>query len=283
MALDAGKARLTSSFDARQPLRFGRHRIGDYHAKNRVLSVPEVFVYSSNIGTARMALAVGVEGHRAFLKKMGQLDRLKTELPEGLDPIKPANWSEINTATIAFGHGLAVVPLQAAVATAALVNGGKYLPPTYLKRSRAEADALATRVIRPETSEAMRFLMRLNAEKGSATRADTPGYYVGGKTGTSEKVIAGRYAKNRLFTTFMAITPADKPRYLVLVALDEPTGLPETQGFATAGWNAAPTAGRIIARVGPLLGLVPRFELPANPFPGVTRQGVGGLKAPPQN
>jgi len=221
MALDSGKVKLTSVFDASQPLRYGRFRIGDYKGKNRPLSVPEIFIYSSNIGTARMALAVGVEGHKAFLKKMGQLDRPRTELAEGLDPLVPARWGELNTMTISFGHGLAVAPLTAAIATAALVNGGRFIPATYLKRTPEEAAKLATQVIKPETSQMMRYVMRLNAEKGSASRADIPGYYVGGKTGTSEKVVRGRYSKNKVLTTFMAVMPSDKPRYLVMTMLDE--------------------------------------------------------------
>jgi len=274
MALDSGKVKITSVFDASRPLRYGRFKIGDYHGKGRPLSVPEIFIYSSNIGTARMALTVGVDGHKAFLRKMGQLDRMRTELPESSEPIKPANWGELNTVTISFGHGLAVAPLQAAVATAALVNGGKMIPPTYLKRSREEAEALATRVLKPETSEMMRYVMRLNAEKGSATRADIPGYYLGGKTGTSEKVIGGRYSKNRLFNAFMAVMPADKPRYILLTILDEPKGLPETHGYATSGWNAAPTTGRIVERIGPMLGLETNFELPRQPFPLIARTGA---------
>lgn len=274
MALDSGKVRLNSVFDASQPLRYGRFKIGDYHGKGRALSVPEIFIFSSNIGTARMALAVGVEGHKAFLKKMGQLDRMRTELPESSEPIKPAKWGELNTMTIAFGHGLAVAPLQAAAATAALVNGGRLITPTYLKRTRAEADAVALQVIRPETSQMMRYVMRLNAEKGSATRADIPGYYLGGKTGTSEKVIGGRYSKSKLLTAFMAVMPADKPRFILLTMLDEPQGLPETHGYATSGWNAAPATGRIVERVGPMLGLETRFELPQQPFPLVARMGA---------
>ena len=117
-------------------------------------------------------------------------------------------------------------------------------------------------MIKPETSEKMRYLMRLNAEKGTASKADVPGYYVGGKTGTSEKVVGGRYSKTKLLTTFTAILPADKPRYQLLIMLDEPQALPETHGFATSGWNAVPTAGRVIARIAPLLGIEPRFDLP---------------------
>ena len=274
MALDSGKVKLSSMFDASQPLRYGRFKIGDYHGKGRALSVPEIFIYSSNIGTARMALAVGVEGHKAFLKKMGQLDRMRTELPESSEPIKPAHWGELNTMTIAFGHGLAVAPLQAAAATAALVNGGRMITPTYLKRTRADADKVATQVIRPETSQMMRYVMRLNAEKGSASKADIPGYYLGGKTGTSEKVVGGRYSKTKLFNAFMSVMPADKARYILLVTLDEPKPLPETHGYATSGWNAAPTTGRIVERIGPMLGLETNFDLPRQPFPLIARMGA---------
>jgi len=263
MALDSGKVTLNSSFDARGSLRYGHFNIADYHAQNRVLTVPEIFTYSSNVGAAKMALGQGVENHKAFLRKVGQLDRLRTELPESAEPIVPKHWGELNTVTIAFGHGLSVAPLQAVMGVAALLNGGYLIPPTFLKRSQDEARALAKRVVKPETSAAMRYLMRLNAEKGTATRADVKGYYVGGKTGTAEKVFNGRYAKNRLMTDFMAVLPADEPRYLILIMLDEPKPIAETHGFATSGWNAVPVAAKVIARTAPLLGLEPRFDLPA--------------------
>jgi len=262
MALDSGRVSLSSSFDARMPLRYGKFEIHDFHAQKRVLSVPEIFTYSSNIGTARMALSLGVEYHKAFLKKLGQLDRLRTELPESAEPLVPKHWGELNTVTIAFGHGLSVAPLQAVMGIAALVNGGKMIPPTFLKRDQAEADRLAVRVIKPETAEKMRYLMRLNVEKGTATRANVPGYYVGGKTGTSEKVVGGRYSKTKVLTSFTAILPADKPRYLLLIMLDEPEGLPETHGFSTSGWNAVPVGAQVIERVAPLLDIAPRFDLP---------------------
>jgi len=261
MALDSGKITLGSSFDARQSLRYGKFQIHDFHAQNRVLTVPEIFTYSSNIGTARMALSLGVEYHRAFLKKMGQLDRLRTEIPESAEPLVPKRWGELNTVTIAFGHGLSVAPLQAVMGISALMNGGKLIPPTFLKRTEAEANVLAKQVVKPETSDRMRYLMRLNAEKGSATRADVPGYYVGGKTGTAEKVVNGRYSKTKVLTSFTAVLPADKPRYLILIMLDEPQPLPETKGYATSGWNAVPVAGLVIRRVAPLLGIEPRFDL----------------------
>src|SRR5262247_665435 len=274
MALDSGRISLSSSFDARMPLRYGKFEINDFHAQRRVLTVPEIFTYSSNIGTARMALSLGVDYHKAFLKKLGQLDRLRTELPESAEPLVPKRWADLNTVTIAFGHGLSVAPLQAVMGINALVNGGYLIPPTFMKRTEAEARALAKQVIKPETSDKMRYLMRLNAEKGTATKADVKGYYIGGKTGTAEKVIGGRYSKHKLLTTFTAILPADQPRYLLLIMLDEPQATPDTHGFTTSGWNAVPVGGAVISRIAPLLGLEPRFELP--PADKLILASVGG-------
>jgi cell division protein FtsI (penicillin-binding protein 3) len=264
MALDSGKISLRDSFDARNALQYGKFTIHDFHPQNRVLTVPEIFTYSSNIGAARMALKLGVEHHKAFLRKMGQLDRLRTELPESAEPLVPRHWGELNTVTIAYGHGLSVAPLQAMMGLGALMNGGYLIPPTFKKRSEQDAMALATRVVKPETSEKMRYLMRLNVEKGTASKAEVNGYYVGGKTGTAEKVVAGRYSKTKVLTSFTAVLPADRPRYIVLIMLDEPQPLPETHGYATSGWNAVPVGGAVIARIAPLLGLEPRFELPAS-------------------
>jgi cell division protein FtsI (penicillin-binding protein 3) len=262
MALDTGKYDLNSLWDARAPLHYGKFAIHDDEPKGRFLNMKEVFTFSSNIGAARIALSQGVEAHKAFLRKMGQLERLRTELPESASPIVPRHWGDLNTITIAFGHGIAVAPLQAVMGIDALVNGGYLIPPTFLKRNEQEAMALAKRVIKPETSEKMRFLMRLNAEIGTARKADVNGYYIGGKTGTAEKVIGGRYAKKKVLTAFTAILPADHPKYQLLVMLDEPQALPETHGFITSGWNAVPTGGAVIARIAPLLGIEPRFDLP---------------------
>jgi cell division protein FtsI (penicillin-binding protein 3) len=264
MALDSGKITLKSAFDASRPLQYGKFAIHDFHAQNRVLTVPEIFTYSSNIGTARMAVSLGIEHHKWFLRKMGQLDRMRTELPESAEPLVPKRWMELNTVTIAFGHGIAVAPLQAVAAIGALMNGGRLIPPTFLKRSEKDALKLSTQVVKPETSDKMRYLMRLNVEKGSATRADVKGYYVGGKTGTSEKVVGGRYSKTKVLTSFTAVFPADQPRYLLLVMLDEPQVTPETHGFTTSGWNAVPVGGGIISRIAPLLGIEPRLELPTS-------------------
>ena len=262
MALDTGKYDLNSLWDARGPLHYGKFAIHDDEPKGRFLNMREVFTFSSNVGAARIALTQGVEGHKAFLRKMGQFDRLRTELPESASPILPKRWAELNTITIAFGHGMAVAPLQGVMGVSALVNGGMLIPPTFMKRTEEEALALGKRVIKPETSEKMRYLMRLNAEIGTARKADVKGYYIGGKTGTAEKVINGRYAKKKVLTLFTAVIPADKPKYQLLIMLDEPQSLKETYGFITSGWNAVPTAGNVISRIGPLLGIEPRFDLP---------------------
>jgi cell division protein FtsI (penicillin-binding protein 3) len=262
MALDSGKINLKSTFDAHNPLHYGKFDIHDFEPMQRALSVPEIFTYSSNIGAARIAMAMGIDAHKAFLKKMGQLDRLRTELPESAEPIVPKRWGELNTMTIAFGHGLSVAPLQAVMGVAALMNGGILIPPTFLKRTEAEAQGLGKRVIKPETSEMMRYLMRLNVEKGTAAKAEVPGYYIGGKTGTADKVVFGRYSKTKVLTDFMAVLPADQPKYLLLIMLDEPQALPETHGFKTSGWNAVPTGGAVVARIAPLLGVEPRMDLP---------------------
>jgi cell division protein FtsI (penicillin-binding protein 3) len=262
MALDSGKATLNTLYDARGALHFGKFAIHDTHPLGRSITLSEVFTFSSNVGAARIAMGQGVEAHKAFLKKLGQMDRLRTELPESAAPIVPKRWSELNTITIAFGHGIAVAPLQAVMGINAVVNGGLLIPPTFLKRSEDEARAMAKRVIKPETSDKMRYLMRLNAEIGTAKQADVKGYYIGGKTGTAEKVVNGRYSKKQVLNSFTAIIPADNPQYQLLIMLDEPKALPETHGFITSGWNAVPTGGKVIARIGPLLGIEPRFDLP---------------------
>ena len=280
MALDLGKVNLRSRIDARESLRYGHFTIHDFHATHRMLSVPEVFTYSSNIGAARMALMAGVEAHKAFLYKMGQLTRLRTELPESAEPLVPKNWGELNTMTIAFGQGLNVAPLQAMMAVGALANGGFLVTPTFLKRDEEDAKKDAPRVIKPETSESLRYLMRLNAEIGTAKIANIQGYFVGGKTGTADKIIHGHYSKDKVFTTFMAILPSDKPKYLFLTLLDEPQGLPETGGYHTAAYNAGSVAGKIIERTGPLLGLPPRPDLPTQPFPLLAKLGYAEANQP---
>ena len=261
-ALDSGKVHLSDSYDASSSLHFGSQKISDFHAKGRSLTVPEIFIYSSNIGSARMALKVGAEAQRVFFDKIGFHRKLETELPEVALPLYPKRLSEISTATQAFGHGISVTPMHTAVAGAAVINGGRFLPPTFFPRSREEADKVATRVVRPETSDKMRYLFRLNntpGSGGSGSKADVPGYLVGGKTGTAEKLEGGRYSGNKRFNSYLAAFPMDDPQYLVLVVLDEPKAEKEV-GAATAGLNTAPTVGAIIRRIAPMLGVMPKYD-----------------------
>ncbi|WP_265518127.1 peptidoglycan D,D-transpeptidase FtsI family protein [Nitratireductor luteus] len=258
MALDSGLVDINDKFDATRPLQLGGFTIRDFYGKKRVLSVPEILIYSSNIGTAKMADVVGIEGHREFLKRIGLLDRMSTELPEVAHPTEPSTWKKINSVTISFGHGVATTPLQTAAAVAAMLNGGKLIPPTFLPRTEEEANAIGERVISQKTSAQVRYLLRLNTEKGSGRRAEVPGYYVGTKTGTAEKVVNGRYSNSTRFNTFIASFPANDPEYIVFVVLDEPK--PEKPGMsATSGVTNAPLAGNIIRRAAPLLGVKPDF------------------------
>jgi cell division protein FtsI (penicillin-binding protein 3) len=259
-ALDLGVTSLDKGYDARNPLKVASFTIHDFHAKRRWLSVPEIFIYSSNIGAAKMALDMGVKRHKAFLGKLGLLDRMNTEMGLSAAPIVPKNWSRLNTMTISYGHGLSVTPLQLASATATLVNGGYKVNPTFLERSREEAQKNSKRVVKLQTSDLMRYLLRLNVQQGSGKRANTVGYRVGGKTGTAEKVVNGKYSRSRLLNSFLGVFPMDAPEYVVLVVLDEPQKVKETGGRSTAGVNAAPTVGRIIERIGPMLNVIPVLD-----------------------
>jgi cell division protein FtsI (penicillin-binding protein 3) len=257
-ALDVGSSSLRSSYDASQSLHVGKFTIEDFHGKKRRLTVPEIFIYSSNIGAAKMALDLGIDRHRAFLGKLGLLSRLSTEIGENAAPIVPSPWQRVNTITIAFGHGLSVTPLQLAAAALPVVNGGFAVTPTFLPRSRMTLQQSPS-VLKPATSQAMLQLMRLNVLKGTGKRADAKGYRVGGKTGTAEKVVGRHYKGSSLLTSFLAAFPTDAPEFVILVMLDEPKRVPETHNEATAGVNAAPTTGAIIERIAPILGVAPKL------------------------
>jgi len=259
MALDSGLFRLDTMIDASKPLRFGYQTISDFHGKYRPLTLWEVFVYSSNIGSGKEADALGIARHRAFLKRLGLLDRMTTQLPEVARPVEPRQWRKVHSMTIAFGHGMMTTPLQTAVGVAALMNGGLLIEPTFLRRDEAQAMLHADRVIKAETSRDMRYLYKLNADIGSGRRAAVKGYRVGGKTGTAEKVVNGRYVKDKRFNTFVAAFPMNDPAYIVLTIIDEPQ--PEEGMFsATAGLNAAPVVANIIRRSANFLGVVPDFS-----------------------
>jgi len=278
MALDAGTVTLSSGYDATRPIRVARYVIRDFHAKRRWLSVPEIFVYSSNIGAAKMALDVGASRQRAFLDRAGLLDRATIELPEVGAPITPSPWREINTMTVAYGYGIAVSPVQLASGVAALVNGGRMMPATLLRRD-PQASGAGERLVSGATSRAMRGLLRLAVEKGTGGNAAVSGYLVGGKTGTAEKAGRGGYRQRTLVSSFVGVFPMSSPRYLVLVVLDEPNGTAATHGYATAGWTAAPVVARVIARVGPLLRLAPDDALPVGTGQGLLVAHGGGGRA----
>jgi cell division protein FtsI (penicillin-binding protein 3) len=259
MALDSGAWTLGDRVDASEPIKAAGFTIHDFHGKNRVLTVPEVFVFSSNIGTAKMALKVGAERQQEYFRRFGFFSELRTELPESARPLVPSRWPELTAMTTAFGHGIAVTPLQVAAADAALVNGGVLIPPTFEPRTRAEAARLGKRVVSEKTSDQLRYLFRLNVEDGSGSTADVPGYLVGGKTGTAEKVENGTYSSTKNLNSFLAAFPIDAPQYVVLVLLDDPRPA-KAGGAATAASNAAPVVGAIIRRAAALLGVEPRRD-----------------------
>jgi cell division protein FtsI (penicillin-binding protein 3) len=259
MALDYGTAQIWSEFDASQPIRIGRFTITDFEGKHRWLYLPEVLAYSSNLGAAHIAMTVGAERQRAWLGRMGMLGRLGIELPEAGRPIAPpvANWGEAAVMTIGFGHGIAVSPLHVVRGTAAVANGGILLRPTLLAMP-PDATPQGERVMASATSDIVRKLMRLVVTAGYGKAAEVPGYFVGGKTGTAEKVGHGVYRKHANVSAFISVFPMNAPRYAVYMMLDEPQADASTHGYTTAGWVSAPAAGRVIARIGPLLGLLPQ-------------------------
>jgi cell division protein FtsI (penicillin-binding protein 3) len=277
MALDSGLVRVTDMYDTSKPLRIARFTINDDHPIRRPQNVAEILVHSSNIGSARMAMTLGPERQKEFLGRLGMLDEAPIELPEKSRPLYPAQWRDISTMTISYGHGIAVTTVNLASGVSALVNGGILHKPTLLlDRQPASAESVAAqeatpettaaasyprRVISESTSVAMRQLMRLVVTDGTAKKADVPGYLIGGKTGTAEKVSArGGYDEHSLRTTFAAAFPMDAPRYVVLTVLDEPKGIKSTYGFAASGWNAAPVTGQVVSKIAPLLGVFPRLD-----------------------
>lgn len=256
MALDYGVTTLRGGYDATNPIRVARYTINDDHPKHRWLSVPEIFMYSSNIGSAKMALDVGSERQKAFMTRLGMTRRMTLELPELGLPLVPNPWREINTMTIAFGHGLSVTPLHLISGLATVANGGLRFQTTLLRADPANTP-VGERVISSQTSAAMRRLLRLVVTGGTGRKADVPGYFVGGKTGTAEKVVGGSYAHKALLSSFISAFPMTEPRYAVLVMVDEPKGQKDTYGYATGGWTAAPATARIIERIAPMLGVLP--------------------------
>lgn len=256
-ALDSGAVTLRSGFDASKPIHISRFTINDFDGEKRWLSVPEIIQYSSNIGSAKMGLELGRDRQREFMSRMGMLKPATIELPEVAAPQVPSPWRDINTMTIAFGHGIAVSPLQLANGIAGLVNNGVMHSATLVKRPDGAPLSAGERVISSRTSEMVRELMRVVVVKGTATKANVPGYFVGGKTGTAEKNAKGRYRKDMRVSSFIGTFPVNAPRFVIYFMLDEPKATKATFGFATAGWVAVPSAGRLVSQIAALYGLSP--------------------------
>ncbi len=290
LALDSGAVHIWNGFDATYPIRIGRFTINDFEGKHRWLAVPEILAYSSNIGAARMAEAAGTATQRAWMDKVGLLRRTGIELPEAAAPLFPpvSNWKEAATLTIGFGHGIAVTPLHVVMATATVANGGLLRRPTLLALDPQSPPQAGTRVMQQATSDIIRRLMRLVVTDGYGKSAEVPGYFVGGKTGTAEKILGRGYAKHANVSAFMSVFPMQAPRYAVYMMLDDPKANASTHGYATAGWVSAPAAGRVIARIGPMLGLLPDTDNAAAiqaslsiPMQPGRPPGAGGAPHPP--
>ena len=262
IALQAGTTTLETRYEVSKPLRVARHTIRDFHMHDWKLSVPEILVLSSNIGSARMAAEIGAETQKAFLRRMGLFDKPQLELPEVARPLIPRSWRQSEIATISYGHGIAVSPLHLASAISAASGTGIWIEPTLLRRHPSEIP-VETRIFSEETTRAVRSMMRLVVKHpdGTGNFAEATGYMVGGKTGTSEKINPdGGYFEDRNIASFAATFPVHEPRYVLVVMVDEPKPQKFSYGYATGGWVAAPAAKRIIEHAAPLLGLHPVDE-----------------------
>ena len=265
MAMDHGNVKsMGQIYNCPRQLKAYGRTINDTHPFGRSCTVAEIMQESSNIGTAQIAAETGAAAQKQFLKLMGFLDPIGVELKEKGRTLSPRDWSPLATMTVGYGHGIAVTPLHLATGYATLFNGGIYRPATLLKVGPGHAVPKGHRAFSEETSYKMRSLLRLVVTHGTGKKADAPGYRVGGKTGTAEKLIGGRYSKSVVVTSFAGVFPMDEPRYAMVVMLDEPKGTAETFGFSTAGWNAAPTFGRVVSRIAPMLGLRPDLRREPN-------------------
>ena len=248
---------MRTTFDASEPIKAGRFTINDYHAEDRVLTVPEVFMYSSNIGSAMMGEAVGTEALKKFYRDLGLLSPVDFEIKEVTKPLVPNPWSDISTLTASYGHGIATTPLQLITAVSSIVNGGYAVQPSLIV-SEEKQDKEDVRVVSRQTAHRMRQLLRLVVTDGTAKKAEVAGYRVGGKTGTAEKSGVGGYDRKKLLSSFVGVFPMDAPKYAVFVAIDEPQGTKASFGYATAGWTAAPAAQRVISNMVSVLGMEPK-------------------------
>ncbi|MCL6739563.1 penicillin-binding protein 2 [Sphingomonas sp. RB56-2] len=259
MAMDSGVVRsMGQMYPCPDALHAYGHSITDTHPFGRPCSVAEIMKESSNIGTAQIAAQLGKTRQEAFLRKMGFLDKVNIELKERGRTLTPGSrWGPFETMTVGFGHAIAVTPLHLATGYATLFNGGIYRPATLLKVDRNHPVGQGHRVFTEDTSYKMRALLRLVVTEGTGKKADAPGYRIGGKTGTAEKIVGGRYTSAAVVTSFAGVFPMDEPRYVIVVMLDEPKATAETYGFHTAGWNVAPVVSKTVSRIAPMLGVRP--------------------------
>lgn len=265
LGLESGKVKPDDMIDATKPYKLANYPISDYRGQNRPLTVAEVLIHSSNIGSSKIALMAGGEKQKEFMGKLGFLSPLVFELPEKARPKYPSVWRDINTVTISYGYGLASSPLHVLTALSALVNGGYYRPPTLLLHGNDDRPQM--QVLSEKTSRIMRHMMRAVVDIGSGKNANVKGYLVGGKTGSAEmQDERGRYIKGSLRTSFIAAFPMDKPKYALIVMMENPKKTKETFGFNTAGWNVVPCAGKIIEKIAPYLGVAPRPEEEQPPY-----------------
>lgn len=252
--LESGRVRLDDIFDASQPVRIGGHTIHDYRGEERPLSAREVILYSSNIGTARMADQIGSETLSGFFSDLRLFEPATIELAESGAPQLPRRWGRIQTMTAAYGHGLAVSPLSLTAAYAAIANGGVYVSPTLRPVAPGET-VVGDPVMSPAVAAQVLGVLRENVVRSQTGSADIPGLAVAGKTGTAERVVAGGYAEDSRFNTFVAVFPFDDPQYVLTVTMDRPRPTEATHGFATAGWTAMPAAGEIMSQLAGVLDL----------------------------
>lgn len=277
LAMEMGVATPATMIDTRGPLRWGRFKIGDVHRMDPQMSLADVIVQSSNVGTARVALMTGADAQQEFLGKFGLLEPTSLELPEArlARPITPTRWSDLSTMTISYGHGISVSPLHMAAAFATLTNGGLRVQPTLL--SGAERPGEDARVISADTSAAIRTMLRrvVAEEAGTANFAEVAGYEIGGKTGSADKPSAsGGYDRDKVIGTFAAVFPTSAPRYVLVVTFDEAKTFAYGQTRRTAGWTAAPASAKVIRRIAPILGMRPMPSAPPAPLVDVTLTGL---------
>jgi cell division protein FtsI (penicillin-binding protein 3) len=260
-AMDLNLVNNQTMIDTGKALRVGGFNIGEFQKKNYgVLSVEDIIIKSSNRGTGRMALQIGVKRQKEFMKAMGFMDYTPLEIVEakGGKPLYPERWTDLSAVTISYGHGISNSPLHLAAGYAALANGGTYIKPTIIKRTGAPE---GTRVMREDTARYARQMLRKVVTEGTASFGEVQGYAVGGKTGTADKPKPrGGYYDDKVIATFASLFPAHNPKYVLVVTLDEPTETSGKKPRRTAGWTAVPVAAEMIGRVAPLLGLRPEIE-----------------------